>query len=98
LEKHLETAAFYGLPVVVAINVFPTDTAEELALVDDATKRRGVRAVRCEGFARGGEGAIDLARAVAEIADATDVGPPEARYAYELGEAIREKVRKIATT
>src|SRR6185369_3334768 len=45
LEKHLETAAFFGLPVVVAINVFPTDTAEELALVDEATQKRGVRAV-----------------------------------------------------
>ena len=98
LEKHLETAAFYGLPVVVAINVFPNDTEEELALVDEATRRRNVRAVRCEGFMRGGEGALSLARAVAETAEATDSARPEPRYVYELSDAIREKVRKIATT
>jgi formate--tetrahydrofolate ligase len=96
LEKHLETAAFFGLPVVVAINVFPTDTAEELALVDQATARRGVRAARCEGFARGGEGALDLARSVIDTVDATDAAPPAARYVYELAEPIREKVKKIA--
>jgi len=98
LGKHLETAAFYGLPVVAAINVFPNDTAEELTLVDDATRRIGVRAVRCEGFARGGAGAVDLARAVAETADASDHAPPAPRYAYDLADPIREKVRKIATT
>ncbi|MFT3768857.1 MAG: formate--tetrahydrofolate ligase [Minicystis sp.] len=98
LEKHLETASFYGLPVVVAINVFPNDTAEELSLVDEATRRRGVRAVRCEGFARGGEGATELARAVVETADATDAAKPEPRYAYDLTDPIREKVRKVATT
>ncbi len=96
LDKHLETAAFFGLPVVVAINVFPNDTAEELALVDDAAHRRSVRAVRCEGFARGGEGALDLARAVVETADATDASPPTPRYVYDLADPIRDKVRKIA--
>jgi formate--tetrahydrofolate ligase len=97
LEKHLETAAFYGLPAVVAVNVFGTDTEAELAIVDDAARRRGVRAVRCEGFARGGEGAVDLARAVIEAADATDHAPPEPRYAYALEDPLREKVKKIAT-
>jgi formate--tetrahydrofolate ligase len=98
LEKHLETAAFFGLPTVVAINVFPNDTAEELALVDEATRRRGVRTARCEGFARGGEGALDLARVVIETADATDVSPPAPKFAYELSDAPAEKIRKIATT
>jgi formate--tetrahydrofolate ligase len=96
LEKHLETAAFFGLPVVVAINVFPNDTADELALVDEAAKRRGVRAARCEGFARGGEGALDLARAVIETADATDRAPPAPRYVYELASPVRDKVTRIA--
>ena len=96
LEKHLETAAFFGLPVVVAINVFPTDTAEELALVDAAAHKRNVRAVRCEGFARGGEGALDLARAVVDTVDATDAAPPTPRYVYELDEPIRDKVKKVA--
>jgi formate--tetrahydrofolate ligase len=98
LEKHLETAAFFGLPVVVAVNVFPNDTAEELALVDGATKRRGVRAVRCDGFALGGAGALDLGRVVAEVADATDAAPPPAKFVYELEDPLRDKVRKIAQT
>ena len=98
LEKHLETASFYGLPVVVAINVFPTDTPDELAIIETALARRGVRSARCEGFARGGEGAIDLANAVVETADATDRDPPKPRYAYELSDSIREKVTKVATT
>jgi formate--tetrahydrofolate ligase len=96
LEKHLETAAFFGFPVVVAINVFPNDTAEELALVDEATRRRGVRTARCEGFARGGEGALDLARMVAETADGTDAAPPPAKFVYGLDEAPKEKIKKIA--
>jgi formate--tetrahydrofolate ligase len=97
LEKHLETAAFFGLPVVVAINVFPNDTEQELALVDGATRRRGVRAVRCEGFGKGGEGAIELGRAVIEVADSSDASPPRPRFAYELGDPLKEKIRKIAT-
>jgi len=98
LEKHLETAAFYGLPVVVAINVFPNDPDAEVALVDAHMKRRGARAVRCEGFARGGEGALDLADAVAEVADATDAAPPVRRHAYELADPLRTKVEKVART
>ena len=96
LEKHLDTAAFFGLPVVVALNVFPTDTADELGLIDEAAQRRGIRALRCEGFARGGEGALDLARAVVDTADATDAAPPAPRYVYELQDPLRDKVEKIA--
>lgn len=96
LEKHLETAAFYGLPVVVALNVFPTDPDEELSLVEEAMRRHGVRAARCEGFGRGGEGALDLAQAVAEVTEGTDAAPPAPRFAYELSDPIDEKARKIA--
>ena len=96
LAKHLETAAFYGLPVVEAINGFPTDAAEELAMVEAASLRRGVRAVRCEGYARGGEGALDLARAVVEVADGTDASPPAPHYVYDLADPIPEKIRSIA--
>jgi formate--tetrahydrofolate ligase len=98
LDKHLETGAFFGLPVVVAINVFPTDTAEEVALVEAAAAKRGVRVARCDGFAKGGEGAIELANAVIEAVDATDAAPPKPRYVYELDDAPREKIAKIART
>ena len=98
LDRHLETAAFFGLPVVVAINVFPNDRADELGVVDEAARRRGVRVARSEGFAHGGEGALDLARAVGETADGTDRAPPAPRYAYDLADPLREKIRKVATT
>jgi formate--tetrahydrofolate ligase len=98
LQHHLEAASAFGLPVVVAINVFPNDSDAELSLVDEVTRRRGVRAVRCEGFARGGEGAMDLARAVVEVADQSDASPPPPRFLYELDDPLREKVKKIART
>ncbi len=97
LDKHLETAQHYGLPVLVAINVFPNDTKEEIALVQRAVEKRGGKVAVSEGFGRGGEGSIDLAKAAVEMADATDSAPPEARFVYGVEEPIQEKVRKIAT-
>jgi formate--tetrahydrofolate ligase len=98
LAKHLETLAFYGLPAVVAVNVFPNDTADELALLERSCKDKDVTAVRCEGYAKGGEGALDLARTVAELADASDGAPPAAKYAYELADPIPTKIAKVART
>ena len=84
LEKHVENAAVYGLTPVVAINVFPNDPEEELAQVEAAVTKLGARFARSEGFARGGEGALELARAVIDVVDATDASPPAPRYVYEL--------------
>jgi len=96
LEKHLETARFYGLAPVVAINVFPNDRPDELAIVEKAAARLGARFARSEGFSKGGEGALELARVVSEAADATDASPPVARYSYELGESPEAKIEKVA--
>jgi formate--tetrahydrofolate ligase len=98
LEKHLENAAVYGLTPIVAINVFPNDPPEELALVRDAAAKLGARVAPCEGFARGGEGATELARVVAEVVDATDASPPKARYVYELDQPPEDKIRTLART
>jgi formate--tetrahydrofolate ligase len=98
LEKHLENAATYGLTPVVAINVFPNDTQEELGIVRDAAAKFGARVAPCEGFARGGEGALDLARVVCEVVDATDANPPKPRFVYELADSAEEKIRKLAKT
>ncbi len=96
LEKHVETLTSLGLPTVVAINVFPADLDEELVLVEKAMKARGARAVRCEGYARGGEGALELARAVTEVADGTDAAPPPAKFVYDLTDPLPTKISKIA--
>ncbi len=97
LDRHLETARGFGLPALVALNVFPNDTPEEVALLERFLRSRGVAFARCDGFALGGEGAIGLASAVAEIADSTDASPPTPRYAYELDRPIAAKVRAIAS-
>ncbi len=96
LEKHLENARAYGLTPVVAINQFPNDTKAELEMVEKAAAKFGARVAVCEGFAKGGEGALDLARVVGEVVDATDAAPPKPRYTYALEDAPREKIRKIA--
>jgi formate--tetrahydrofolate ligase len=98
LEKHLQNARTFGLTAVVAINAFPNDTDAELALVEEACATMGARFSRCLGFAQGGEGATDLARVVTEVVDATDAAPPKAKYVYELTDAPKDKIRKIAQT
>ncbi len=98
VEKHLETAHAFGLKPVVAINVFPNDTPGEIETVEKAVTAMGARLARSEGFAKGGEGALELARTVAEVVDATDAAPPPPRYVYELSDPAEEKIRKIART
>lgn len=96
LERHLETLRAYGLPAVVAVNGFPQDTADETAALRDFGRRHGVLVARSEGFARGGEGALELADAVLEMLAGTDAAPPAPRFMYELSDAPAEKIRRIA--
>jgi formate--tetrahydrofolate ligase len=96
LEKHLETAKAFGLTPIVAINVFPNDTQAEIEIVEKAAAAFGARLARSEGFGRGGEGALELARVVSEVVDATDASPPPPRFLYESGDHAEEKIRKIA--
>lgn len=96
LEKHLETARFFGLPVVVALNVFPDDGDDEIALVRGAVEKLGARFAESRGFADGGEGALELADVVADVADGTDAAPPPPRFAYEPDDAPEDKMRKVA--
>ena len=69
LEKHLETIKAFGLPAVVAINRFVTDTDEELARLQDLCKVHGIQAVASDGWGHGGAGTMDLAQVVADTAD-----------------------------
>jgi formate--tetrahydrofolate ligase len=83
----------YGLSAVVAINAFPTDTAAELALVEDKCRALGVTAVLAEHWAKGGEGALKLAEEVVRV-----VGQPgDFRFSYELDASLEEKLDAIAT-
>ena len=94
LLQHVENiTAVYGLPCVVAINAFPTDTAAELALVEDRCRALGVRVALSQVWAKGGEGGEALAEEVLRLCD----GPNHFRYAYELDGSIEEKLSAIAT-
>ena len=85
----------FGLPVVVAVNSFPTDTPEEVVIMQHLAIEAGAAAaVTCTGFAEGGAGAANLAEAVVR---ATDAPTPRIKYLYPLNAPIREKVRALAT-
>lgn len=83
----------YGLPCVVAINAFPTDTKAEHDFVASQCHKLGVDVALSEVWAKGGEGGIDLARKVLDLCDSD----ADFHYAYELDASIEEKLNAIAT-
>lgn len=95
LDAHIENIRKFGLPVVVAINAFPTDTAEEMAFIEQHCKEMGVRVALSEVFAKGGEGGKALAQQVLDVLaeDQSDYHP-----IYELDQPLTDKIRAIATT
>ena len=94
LLRHVENLTkVYGLPVVVAINAFPTDTAAELARVEERCKALGVDAVLSEVWAKGGAGGEALANEVLRLCEA----PNRFAYCYETEGTIEDKLNAIAT-
>jgi formate--tetrahydrofolate ligase len=83
----------YGLPAVVAINAFPTDTPAELELVQAKCKELGVNAVLAEHWAKGGEGALALAEEVVRVCDE----PNDFKFCYDADASIEDKLDAIAT-
>ena len=81
----------FGLPCVVAINAFPTDTEEELALVEEKCRQMGVNAVLSEVWAKGGEGGAALAEEVVRLCQI----PGDFRQSYDLSLSIEEKLNAI---
>ena len=93
LKTHIENIAKFGLPAVVAVNKFITDTDEEIALLQKLCAGLGAKAVLSEGWGKGGEGAEELARAVSELADS---GKADYHPLYDLELPLADKIRKIA--
>ena len=92
LEKHIENIGKFGLPAVVAVNVFPTDTEAELALLEEICARLGAKCVRSEVWAKGGAGGLALADAVTEaLGRRADFHP-----VYDAKASIAEKIETIA--
>jgi formate--tetrahydrofolate ligase len=98
LWKHLETVAAFGLPAVVAVNRFPQDGEAELQTLKRWGRSAGVPVAVCEGFAKGGEGALELADAVLAMLDRTESSPPTPQFLYPLDAPLAEKVRAVART
>lgn len=93
LEKHIENVKKFGVPCVVAINIFAQDTAEELEAVREHCAKHGVNVALSDVFAKGGEGGIDLAKEVIALADSG-----ESRFApiYPLDMSLKGKIETIA--
>jgi formate--tetrahydrofolate ligase len=92
LGKHLENARNFGMPAVVAINVFPQDTQNELALVAAYAKEHGAPVAESRAFSEGGEGALSLAELVENAAAEQS---PKAQYTYALEDSAEDKMHKI---
>jgi formate--tetrahydrofolate ligase len=93
LAVHIENIAKFGVPSVVAINKFVTDTKEEIELLEKLCELKGSKAVICEGWEKGGDGMTDLARVVAEAADS---GQAKFHYLYESHLSLADKVKLLA--
>ena len=93
LERHVENVQqHFGLPCVVAINRFDADTQAELALVESRMAQQGVRAVLASHWADGGKGALDLARAVVDLAERE----PSVSFVYADDDSLWEKIEKVS--
>ena len=94
LLRHVDNIKnVFGLPCVVALNRFPTDTEDELAFVEGKCRELGVNVVLSEVWAKGGEGGLDLADEVIRLCEK----PHDFRYAYETGLDIEEAINAVAT-
>ena len=92
LTKHIENVHKFGLPAVVAINAFPTDTKEELDFVEEKCNALGASVALSQVWAKGGEGGVELAEKVLEAMKQ----PADFHYMYEVEQSIPEKVEAIA--
>ncbi|KAK6621931.1 C-1-tetrahydrofolate synthase, cytoplasmic [Polyplax serrata] len=93
LKRHIDNTKLYGVPVVVAINSFATDTEKEIALVANFCKENGAfGAVKCTHWAQGGLGALDLADTVERAC----AQPSNFHFLYDLNISLEEKINTIA--
>lgn len=93
LERHIDNISKYGVPSVVAINRFPSDTEEEINLLKEICKEKGVDIVLSEVFTKGSEGGIELAHKVVEICENKK---SNFKPIYSLDISIKEKIKTVA--
>lgn len=93
LAVHIENIAKFGVPAVVAVNKFVTDTDEEIEKLKELCAKNGAKAVLSEGWEKGGDGAVELARAVVD----TCAGASSFHYLYEDELPLAQKIERLAT-
>ena len=93
LEKHIENIAKYGLPAIVAINAFPTDTKAELDLLEEICNAKGVKVALSEVWAKGADGGIKLANGLIDLLENKE---SNFKPIYDLNLPIEEKIKTIA--
>ncbi len=94
LAHHVKTVRGYGVPIVVAINRFPADTAEDLEMIATECSLQGVPCALVEAFTKGGEGTVELAH---KVVSAIETNPaPEIQPVYALEDALDVKILKVA--
>lgn len=93
LQKHIETIQAFGLPFVVAINRFITDTEQEIETLTNFCEKHGYPVALAEVWEKGGEGGLDLAK---KVLDAMESGNSKFTPLYDVNEPIPDKIRKIA--
>ena len=94
LLRHIENLSKFNIPTVVALNRFPTDTDNEIKKVQEVCNNSGVNAVLAEHWAKGGEGAANLAKKVVEI---VDNNKDALKFLYQDNDSPEEKISKIAS-
>jgi len=94
LEKHIENCKKFGITPVVAINAFISDSEEEVNYITEQCAKHGVKAVRAEGWARGGNGMTALAE---EVINVVESGKSNFKQLYDWNSPIEEKINTIAT-
>lgn len=94
LGKHIENLKKFGVPVVVAVNAFPSDTRAEQDFITDYCRKQGVTCALSEVFAKGGEGGMALA---GEVLAAIESGAADFRLLYEDALSLEDKIRTVAT-
>ncbi len=92
LTKHIENIQKFGLPAVVAVNAFPTDTKEELDFVEAKCREMGAEAALSEVWAKGGEGGLKLAEKV----EAALGKPSDFRFIYDEKDTVEKKIEAVA--
>ena len=93
LYKHIENLKDkFGLNVIVALNRYNTDTLEEIKYVQESLEEKGIQSSLVEVWAKGGEGAIDIAQKLVELTEKEE----NFKYIYDLQDTIKTKIEKVA--